>query len=202
MNQKQIDSIKNHHRTSIKGLVSIIKTRKPFTKFPFILSAFISIFFLIVFICNPIKSFVALDKIADIAAVCFPALLGFSLAGYTMVVGFPNNELLEEDSSPNCYTLYQILSAFFALSIILQVIAMTLGFCVSWLIDIDISNLLGYTCTFSYNAINIVMATIILFVSLYTICLTPYIAINLFSLSQVNSTFFTIKKIRRDENQD
>jgi hypothetical protein len=199
MNQMQINSISEHHKPSFNGLISIVKTRKPFRKTPFLLSAILSTFFLVVFICNPNKSFVALEKISDIAAVCFPALLGFSLAGYTMVVGFPNNELLEEDSDPNNYTLYQVLSSFFALNIILQVIAMSIGFCVSWLISINITELLGHSFSCIYNVINILVAVVLLFVSLYTMCLTPFIAINLFSLSQVNSAFFTVKKLKREK---
>lgn len=201
MNQQQIDEIKKHHKPSIAGLKDIIKTRNPLCQAPFIISTILSIFFLVVFIFNPEKSFVGIDKLAEIITICFPCLLGFSLAGYAMVVGFPNTELIQEDSQTNDYTLYQVLSAFFALSIILQVFATAIAFCIWWFIKIDVTGLLNFNCEHIGYFVNIAFIFILLFIGLYAVCLTPYIAINLFSLSQVNSTFFTVKKINKEEEE-
>ena len=108
MNQQQINEIQSHHLPSKEGLWSILKTRKLFCKTPFLLSITLDIIFTIIFICNADKSFLVIEKLTEIITVCFPCLLGFSLAGYAMVVGFPNTELIEQDSQTEDFTLYQV----------------------------------------------------------------------------------------------
>jgi hypothetical protein len=192
------NQIASKHTVKIKGLFEIFRSRRLYADWPFILSVILTILFGCFFCAFPTHSFPAVKEFSDLITVCFPCLLGFSLAGYVMVVAFPNSDLLIETSDINTYSLYQVLGAFFALTLFLQIITTTLGFCISWLCKLDINSILNIECPILVYGVNIFTLIVLLFFVTYSLLLTPFVVINLFSLSQTNSTFFTIKKYKSD----
>ena len=201
MDNNELNKIRALHKTSYKGLFEILKSRKLHTKWPFKIAISVTLFFVILYVINPNKSYNAIKELAELITVIFPCLLGFTLAGYAIVVGFPNIELLEQQSKKDKYSLYQILSYFFATSIILQVSTTAFGFFITWCIKIDITSLMPFYCEPLMNATNIVCLLLVLFIALYSILLTPYIAINLFNLSQTNSMFLTLAKFTKIQEE-
>ena len=201
MKPEDIDKIKFHHRTSIGGLMMIFKLREFYKKWPFGLSLCLSatISLLYFFIC-PNKSFNALKDFTDLNILVFPCLLGFSLAGYTIVVGFPNIDLIKFTADVEDLSLYQTLSGFFAIAILLQIITTVSTFVISWLVKMDLNSIVAFHNVRLGNGINIFVLFGLVFFTLYSLLLTPFIVINLFSLSQANNGYLTIKKAKEEDS--
>lgn len=196
------NKLKELHKVGIGGVLDIVFKHKTFKKIPFIISLFASISFIIIlFILKPNKFFEVLQITSDLITSVFPGLLGFSLGGYAIAVGFSNNDLIKYSTNTQKHNIYQLLSGIFALSILFQAIATIISFLITWSIKINFNALfsihLPSLITIFLNGILL----LILFVSsLYSLLLTPYIVTNLFTLSQLNSLHFTLEKLKEKEN--
>lgn len=194
-------TIKDFHSTSYGGVFQIIKKRKVFKKLPFVISISLSTFlFIILMFLSPNNSFTILEVTSDKVFSLFPSLLGFSLGGFAIVVGFSNTELIEEGSKTNEYSLYQILNAIFSLCIIFQIAATFLSFFGSWLVDIDVTKIFNYYNELGAKILNGFLFYLMFFSAIYSLALTPYLVFNLFTLSQVNNLFLTIRKMKRNNS--
>ena len=192
-----VNKLKDLHKVGIKGVLDIVFKHKTFKKKPFVLSIIISVLFIVLLaIIKPAKIYEVLQSTSDLITTVFPGLLGFSLGGYAISVGFSNNDLIKYSTNTQKHNIYQILSGIFALSILFQVVATIIGFIITWSIKVNINLLfdihLPNLITNTFNG----MVIFVLFVSsLYSLFLTPYIVTNLFTLSQLNSLHFTLEKI-------
>jgi len=188
--------IKELHEVGFSGIIKILKIKGTFKKFPFYGSLILS-----VLIVALISSFHAeilysyLQITAEILVAFFPSLLGFSLGGYALVVGFSNVDLIKKGSSIEKHSLYQILNAIFSLSIIFQVFTTILCLSVNWFIKVNFSVLVNNNIETFNNSINAVVLFFLLFGSIYSLCLTPYVVTNLFTLSQLNNLHLTVEQI-------
>jgi hypothetical protein len=120
------------------------------------------------------------------------------LGGYALVVGFSNTELIKAGTTTEKHSVYQILNAIFSLCIILQVIVTLSAFLVSWIIRVNLFELTTEPIGIFGDIINSILILILIFTSIYSLALTPYLIINLFTLSQLNNSFLTIQKIVED----
>lgn len=201
--QETVDNLKALHKGGFGGILDIVLRHKTFRKWPFVCSAIISILILAVLLfMNDDGIFFVLKETADIITAVFPGLLGFSLGGYAIAVGFSNNDLIKYSTRSDKHNIYQLLSGIFALSIVFQALATIAGFLISWLIKIHVNELFQFLY-FSIGAtvINAILFFFLFFTSVYSLILTPYIITNLFTLSQLNSMHFTLEKIKEEEKK-
>jgi hypothetical protein len=128
----------------------------------------------------------------------FPSLLGFSLAGYALIVGYSNLDLIKAGSTPEKHSAYQILSAIFALGILMQVVTTILDFILTFLVRADISKTFGLPPSVAGDYLNVFLLSLLLFLSIYSLFATTYIINNLFTMGQANSLFLTARKMQDD----
>lgn len=97
-------------------------------------------------------------------------------------------------------SVYQILNSNFTFVIVLQTLITALAFFIKWVEGLKI--IVFFIPAFLCIILNSFLCSIFLFISIFIILLTPTILINLFTLSQVNNLFFTIKKIAEEKNNN
>lgn len=197
------NEIRKHHKVGLKGIWDILLKKGTFKKFPFWLSIFLSAGICVSLIClSPENSFRYLKDSTELILSFFPSLLGFSLGGYALVVGFSNLDLIKAGAKPEKHSVYQILNAVFSLCIFLQVMTTLLSFVVSWIIKVNLFDLTTLQTGIVGNVTNSIVLLFMVFSSIYSLLLTPYVVTNLFTLSQVNSSYLTIQKVKEDKNSN
>jgi len=194
-------NIRELHRVGIFGILSILRIKGTFKKFPFHSSWIVSIVIVILVAALDVeKLYSFLKSTSEILVAFFPSLLGFSLGGYALVVGFSNMDLIKKASSTEKHSLYQILNAIFALSIIFHVFTTILSLSVYWFIKVEFGELVNLEIDVLNHFVNAVLLFLLLFASIYSLWLTPYVVTNLFTLSQINNLHLTIEQQNQSEN--
>ena len=193
------NKILDFHEPGWKGLRYLIFLRRKKYRTNFLISIFFAII-LFTYLIQCENKYI-LDFVLNTVNInleFFPSLLGFSLGGLAIVVGFSNTDLIRKASNPNAISVYQILNSNFTFVIILQVFITSLAFFIKWFLSLNLE------FPFISNSICIIINSLVcacfLFLSVFLLLLTPTIAINLFTLSQINNMFFTIKKIEDEKN--
>ena len=114
--------IKDLNKDGWRGIQKILFKRGTLKKLPFIFSLILSLLFIsFLLIFDFPKLYDHLKVTSELILSFFPNLLGFSLGGYALVVGFSNLELIKRATKVDGHSIYQILNAIFALCIIFQV---------------------------------------------------------------------------------
>jgi hypothetical protein len=181
-----MENLKNNHNPSIKGIYTEYICKKLFHSGGLILSISLSIVcFIFLFFFSTVDDYVLLSKIIEINISIFPALLGFCVGGYALIIGFGHKEMLQKMSEPNeeksNMSLFQIMSSIFAASIIVQIITFLLSFIISYLLNFDLNSSNETLC----GIVNITAISIICFLSIYSIILIYYMVINIFIFGQM-----------------
>ena len=196
-----LSKIPGLHLVNWRGILSILTMHDTFKKAPFWACLSISIIFAV---CSGVftqNTFIFLQALSEITINVFPNLLGFSLGGYAIVVGFSNTELIKRSSKTDKHSIYQIVSAIFALIILCQVFTLLICFVVTWCIKIDLTKLCGYYVLTAATIINAIFLFLLTFGVLYSLIMGYFIVINLFTLSQLNNQFYTLEKVKEDNNK-
>ncbi len=187
-------SIKELHKTGLKGMFLIIMARQVFKKPPFLASLIISIFAVIlIFIFQSNRTYGLLDNSTKMVLEIFPNLLGFSFGAFSLIIGFSNSDFLKKGTKLKSHSLYQFLTASFAYALIVQVLVIFLSFIIHWVIRNDLSICLSESFSILINEIYLLL---VIFLALYALLLIPYVIINLFTLSQVNHLFLTLENYK------
>ena len=152
------------------------KNVKKVILWPFILS--IVIFPFIVLSENESLFFVI--KISDLIITLFPPLLGFSLGGYALIVGFTTPEFLEfiTGQNPTSVTIFQKVNGTFAVSILFQAMILLLGFIISLLASCEFDSLYA-------DYVNYFITYLLLFVLIWGIFTIKDMIINIFNFGQL-----------------
>lgn len=188
----QVEQNKDYFKTSWRGVLDIIYQRKIWLEWPFLAClAFTALVVVMVAVCGDGDSFLYLQQLCELSVSIFPNLLGFTLGGFAIVVGFSNTELLKKASIPEEYSVYQQLNAIFAYHLIFQVFTLLIAYVTLWLMQIDLSKVFEVYSDGWGKALNIAFIGLIFFGGLYSIILAIYSILNLFSLSQINSAFYS-----------
>lgn len=126
-----------------------------------------------------------LDDLASIVLAAFPSLLGFSIAGYALIIGASDVKLIGRMSDPlqsneKKLSFFQILSCIFASSVLIQCVSLIMAFCIHiivkqrWIID---NEALCY-------GINLIVYVGLLFMVLLSMLLLCSTVVNLFTYGQ------------------
>lgn len=191
--------IQRLHKASWKGLKYIIIKRGTLKKWPLFLAFSVSLVLpLFILISDSCKLYSVIKETIDLVNVIFPALLGFSLGGYAIVVGFSNAELIKQAVNLKKPSVYQLLSSIFSLSILVQIFATIFSFLITWVVNTKVFDNIFFGQSIT-DFTNFACLFFLLFGAIYSLLLTPYIILNLFSLSQLNNAFYTSQKIKEDK---
>jgi hypothetical protein len=199
-NKKLVEGL---YKTSWRGLYFILKERRTFRKLPFILSLMLSILIsLTSAILFPEKTYNILIQTADLAFSFFPGLLGFSLGGYAVAVGFTNTELIKLSAKRDEPSIYQLLNVVFASAIIIQVFTTLIAFIVTWTIRVNISDYIPVSSTILATTINTIILFLLLLGIIYSLIISIYVVLNLWSISQLNNSYYSAQKFKEENAKD
>jgi len=146
-----------------------------------------------------------INEIQNQMIVFLPCILGFTIAGYSLVVGFVQSNMIEKITEPrkdSKFSLYQIMSSKFGMNVILQGLALTVGYLYHFIIYFDKNNTLNLKFSHCYvSVVNFIGLIIIAFWFIISIFLVVQIVINIFNFSQLHQYFINIEKVRDKENK-
>jgi hypothetical protein len=147
-----------------------------------------------------------LNLILEIKTVminALPNLLGFTIAGYSLMVGFIQSGMLEKITEPikdSKFSLYQRMSSTFALNIITQALALILAVIIHFISYLDSNSKVGFRlCPSAIPTVNFIGLILISFWFAISLLMIIQIVLNIFSFSQLHHYFINKFKIEKVE---
>lgn len=194
------DTLRETFITGLSAVFKIAGLKKTFfsvwfTKVPI----YISVCGLILFYFFKIDYYKGIIELKDLMLNFLPGILGFTIAGYSLMVGFIQAGMLDKITEPSKdtnFSLYQKMSSTFAVNVILQAIALIIAYSVHFIIFIDCergvlinvpSNLILVS-----NIIGFILLSYWFFISLFMVI---QIVLNIFSFSQLHHYFVNKQKV-------
>lgn len=204
-----IESIRETNVLGISGIYKILGAKRIFfSTWVEWLSLLLSLITILICWCIELNPFDFIYEIKDLMIDSLPTIIGFTLAGYSLVVGFVQAGMLNKITEPvkvgeDNFSLYQKMSAAFAMNIILQTVALFIAIVIYFLIVIDDKNqkfILLDLVVDSFNWIGLLIISYWFFLSLL---LTIQIVINIFGFSQLHQYLINKNKLNKncDEHQ-
>jgi len=142
-----------------------------------------------------------LNIIVNLILSVIPSLLGFVLSGYALLIGFGNIKVIatkpktKEGDSTKESTLYQKVSAVFAIGLLIQIFLLVFTYVIKLILKIDLPCLVD---TFGLCDItNHVVFTILVFSLLYVTVMIKDLVVNIFNFSQVQH--LSINKLKEND---
>ena len=143
MTISELKAIREDHPTGWRGIFDSYPIKTMVSDLPFLFSLLITILGVIAFIVTEKSSYVLLIWFIDMVKSLFPNLLGFCLGGYAILIGFGNTDLLKSLTrklrSIN-KSVFQLLSAVFAFSLILQSVSLIISYVFSFFVQFNLFN--------------------------------------------------------------
>jgi len=202
METKQtIDNIKKTFIVGFPGILKISEVSGNLWKFrvsrySICISVLLPIFS-IVFKLDPAS---LINEIQLQMVVFLPCILGFTIAGYALVVGFVQSNMLNKISEPakdSNFSLYQKMSSTFAINVILQGVALIFAYLYHFIIFFDTNDKFHIQISNPVLLIvNIFGLIIITFWFTISIFLVVQIVVNIFNFSQLHHYFINTEKVR------
>lgn len=203
-------TLQNINETFVTGFNGILKISKFREKF---LKEGITIFSIIIAIAFPLISIIGhipiVDFIKDINGLMInflPGILGFTIAGYSLVIGFVQSNMLNSISEPSKdskFSLYQLMSANFAFNIILQTIALVIAYGVHFINYIDEKTSLNFSVPdYIFSTFNLLGLSLLSFWFTISLFLVIQIIINIFGFSQLHHYFVNKSKLDPPTNEN
>lgn len=193
------DNINDNFVTGLKGIFSIIGIGKVlFSKLNIITTTLTIIFVFIVGMFN-IDKYELIGEIKSLMINFLPNILGFTIAGYTLVVGFIQGGMLNKISEPmkdSKYSLYQNMSANFAINVIFQGFALIFAFFIRFVIYFDDELNIDFGSCY-YCIVNNVGLLLITYWFLISLLLIIQIIINIFDFSQLHHYYINKEKLEQ-----
>lgn len=194
------DNIQKTFVLGLSGVFKITGFRNVFwgnwvSKTPIIIS-FITLTLLLIFKVDP---FPFILELKNVMISFLPGILSFTIAGFALMVGFIQsgmlNEISEQQKDSN-FSLYQIMSAKFALNIILQAIALLISYFTHFVVYFDSNKKLYFDFPVNfYFIVNHLGVIILVYWLSFSFILTIQIVLNIFGFSQLHHYFIVKEKI-------
>lgn len=201
MNDAEL-KLRELNQGGVRGIVKILVKKGTLKKSPLIASVVVGMsIIVIVSLTDKNNLYKLLTDTVDLLLSFFPNLLGFSLGGYSLIVGFGNLDLIKKGSKIDTHSVYQILNAIFSLSIILQIFTTISCFVISWALKSELLGLWSMPVDWPAHVVNGMLLWLLSFAALYSLALTPYVVSNLFTLSQVNHLYLTIENLKEKQKE-
>lgn len=146
-----------------------------------------------------------IKEITSLMISFLPGILGFTVAGYSLMIGLIQagmlNRITEPKSIENKFSLYQIMSSTFAANVIIQAIALIFAFFYHLLNFIDINRKCQFYLSINFiNTINLIGLIFIFYLFSISLLMVIQVIINIFNFSQLHHYFVNKEKIEIIEN--
>ena len=187
--------LKDTHKVKLAGIFTKYARRIMLWSYAFWGSLGLTIIAGIFLLISRIDYFSYLQNTVEITISILPAIVGFCIGGYALIIGFGQKDVLTRMSQPlgeaeNWMSYYQVLSSVFAISIIIQILTLLICVVISYVGNLNLSS--------SYaDEVNISGILLCIFSSLYSIWLTYYVVKNIFIFGQM--MHFCIRKEELDK---
>jgi hypothetical protein len=189
--------------TFITGLSAVFKIagykKTFFSVWVTIWPIYISVAGCIIFLTFGIDLYKGIIELKSLMLNFLPGILGFTIAGYSLMVGFIQAGMLDKITEPSRdsnFSLYQKMSSTFAVNVILQAIALIIAYFVHFFVFIDMESKLRIDTSiwvkFTVNIIGFLFLAYWFFISLFMVI---QIVLNIFSFSQLHHYFVNKQKV-------
>jgi hypothetical protein len=199
-----IDNIQETTIFGLKGIFRISNFFKTFFKKAVSYSSLIiaSIMFLLALFFK-IDAYTLLCELKTVIINFLPGILGFTIAGYALIVGFVQNNMLNkitEKKKDSEFSLYQEMSSVFALNVILQGISLVFAFFIHFIVYFDTHSKKTFHLPIWYiNIVNWVGMFLLSWFFIISCFLIIQIVVNIFNFSQLHH--YIVNKEKIDQNQ-
>lgn len=168
-------------------------------------SVFLTFSLILIFFFLNLNPFDFLVELKSLILNLLPSIIGFSLAGYALVVGFVQAGMLNRITEPllsgkDNFSLYQKMSAAFAMNIILQIIGLLIAIFIHILIIIDENNHKFILADSFVKFINWMGFLIISYWFFLSLLLTVQIVLNIFGFSQLHQYLINKDKLNKNKS--
>jgi len=204
--ENDAQNLKERHKMGLKGILYIQNWKIIVKKIPFRATVIATFLTTILFTISKKSSYEILDYLIQMGLSVLPNLLGFSLGGYALIVGFGNTSLIKRMTrklNKENASLFQKLSAIFAFGLLLQIASLSGAFFVGMIYKLDIS--LWQFSPFRnklYSVLNFIACTLLIFIYYWTFFILPFIVTNIFSFGQTHHFYLTVEKITEDRQSN
>jgi hypothetical protein len=191
------------HQMGAKGILFVYNWTRLAKSIPFICSLILSglvTLSMIIFFQKLI--FGAIETLLEMNITIFPCLIGFTVGGYALIVGFAGVGDLKkftEKAKNEKGSFFQLLISIFSVGIVLQFATILLTYVVNFIIKSHFHSFLFHkTESDFFLIVNCFAFLILLFISLWSLFIIPYIVINLFHFAQTNHS---ISYLEREQDE-
>ena len=185
----------NRHQAGLKGIFNQYTRKKFYRSKYFLFSFFLSLLLVIVLAFvkrDEAHVYMLVGDLTSVVLTAFPSLLGFSLAGYALIIGAINigvlNRMSQPDDRMDRMSYFQFVSSVFALSVLVQCITMLFAFIVHAVIKQEWEMVAGISTYW----INLPIYFILLFLIIESLVILGNTVVNIFSFAQ--SLHFCVRK--------
>lgn len=194
------DTLRETFITGLSAVFRIAGYKKTFfsvwfTKAP----VYISILASIIFYFFKIDYYEGIVELKTQMIAFLPSILGFTIAGYSLMVGFIQAGMLDKITEPSRdsnFSLYQKMSSTFAVNVILQAVALIIAYAVHFIIFVDAKRNLNFnTPPLLILATNIFGFAVLAYWFSISLFMIIQIVLNIFSFSQLHHYFVNKGKV-------
>ncbi|MGE7777761.1 hypothetical protein ACQKLP_23805 [Chitinophaga sp. NPDC101104] len=190
---------------NIRGIVKISQLyTNPLKPTLFKAAFWLWIILLSILILCRIPPFLLIIEIKDLLISLLPGILGFTIGGYSILIGFTQPELIKKISGPrkdSIFSLYQLASASFASNILIQAFVLIMAYLIHIITWIDLHKKVIFKSTdYLILLVNWAILSILLLGFITSIIVIIQLIVNVFNFSQLYH--YNINKTHLDSLKD
>jgi hypothetical protein len=198
------DNLRETFLTGLSGIFKIAGLKKTFFSYWFsIVPIFIALITVVCILIFRLDSLKFVLEIKNTMLDFLPGILGFTIAGFALMVGFIQAGMLDKITEPvkdSKFSLYQKMSSTFATNVILQAVALIIAYTAHFINYIDSNRNNAFKLpSNSAEIINYLGVFVLSYWFSISLFLVIQIIVNIFGFSQLHHYF--INKAKLDENE-
>jgi len=173
---------------SIKGIFIIYHPKNFVRTFPFVAALLIAIIYAVFTLVYHLDQEKILAYILEKYLNVFPNMLGFSLGGYAIIVGFGNTNFLKRialSADENEFSMFETLSAIFAFNLISQAVVLLTALFFDFLYFVNRTFNFGIDKGMA-EVVNCVAVSTLIFLGTWTLFVIPYLISNIFIFGEAH----------------
>jgi hypothetical protein len=195
--------------TFLLGLTGIFKItgfkKIFFTSWVTITPIFIAVLGLLICFIGGLDTYLFVVEVKSQMIGFLPGILGFTIAGYSLMVGFIQAGMLDTITEPmkdSKFSLYQSMSATFASNVLLQALALILAYFVHFIIYYDEATKISLKIPAQLSSIfNAFALLLLLYWFWLSVFMVVQIVLNIFGFSQLHHYFINKNKVEAKEKE-
>lgn len=195
------ESIKKSHTVGFKGLFAVASGKSLFFSGVNKIALCIAVLACALGLILNISQYEIISEVTNTLLSFLPGILGFTIAGFTLMVGFLQSDLIDgitERVGDSIYTLYQHIVSRFAMSVLVQSIALIIAYTFHFFMWYENKSTLVLPLSLE-RIINITAVFIIWYGFLLSVFIVCQVIINIFDFSQLHHFVIVKKKANLDK---